>query len=87
MKTIWQFELKLQESQDVRMPKGARIIHVGLDHLDQLCLWAIVNPNAIFTTRIILILSTGQLYYEGSTRYIGTVKKDQFMLHVFQEPE
>ncbi len=85
MKRIWKFQLELTGAQEITMPHGAHILHVGYQ-MDNLCLWALVNPNAFLKDlRIIKIFGTGR-EAPGAEQgnYIGTVQHNDFVWHIFE---
>ena len=81
MRTIWKFQV----AEQVDMPPASRIIKVDYDGNGDLCIWAIVNPNAEERiTRYFDVIGTGIPYDESDWRYIGTVMKDPFVWHVIE---
>ena len=90
MKTIWKFELKVEDKQTIIMPVGAEIISVQSQHLEPV-LWAMVKTDGYEETegRIIEVFGTGQEIPEdmGIERiYLGTFQLDggSFVGHVFE---
>jgi len=49
-KTIWKFTLDLVDEQQVSLPKDAEILSVQVQN-GNICLWALVNPEAEKETR------------------------------------
>lgn len=43
-KTIWKFELAIDNKNIISMPKGAEILSVQLQN-NKPCIWALVNPD------------------------------------------
>jgi hypothetical protein len=84
MLTIWKYKLTLQkEVQRIKMPVGARILHVGVQ-ADFICLWALVNSESDQDNRRdFYIRSTGR-YIESYLTYVGTVQMLPFVWHVFE---
>ena len=59
MRTVYKYELpSITSQQEVSLPKGARIIHVGEQH-GMLALWADVRTTHENEDRTILIIGTG----------------------------
>ena len=97
MKTIWKFPLALEGHQEVEMPKGAIIRHVGLDPTGSGCLWAEVDSEAPKEKRGFYIRGTGHPRPEmvlsdekGSIQidkyvYLGAICQDLFVWHVMEE--
>ncbi len=58
MNTIWKFPLEIVDNQLVDVPKGSQIIAVDTQ-LGQLCVWAIVDPDAEMIPHRFSIRGTG----------------------------
>lgn len=87
MKTIWKFPLKVDDAQSVRMPTGATILSVQVQH-DQVCLWALVEPDNGAQLREIIIYGTGHEISRSVGRFIGTFQLHfgSLVFHVFEGP-
>jgi hypothetical protein len=85
MTTIWKFKLRLKEEQTIDMPGSPSFLHVAMQN-DELCLWAIVQPDQPIARRTILIIGTGHPA-ENVGLYIGTVLMSggAFVWHVFEK--
>lgn len=88
---IWKFPLALHygDRHEVEMPHDAAVVHVGVQHGDQLALWALVDPDRPMVTRRFRIFGTGHEIAErvtaigrlalespfppGTVGYVGTV--------------
>lgn len=67
---------------------GARFIHVGMDPNDQLCVWAIVNPDAPTKNHTLVVFGTGERRLDQECHiYIGTWFNGPFVWHLFSEEE
>lgn len=88
MITIWKYPLRVKDTQLVAMPKGARILSVGVQ-TDTICLWAMVDDREGETVyRRILIVGTGNPVFEAEDgKFIGTVQLygGRLVFHVFEE--
>ena len=85
IKKIWKYPIEIIDKQLIRMPKGATLLHVGLDPNDIPCIWALINPDAPLVDRNIFIHGSGHTvirFDEGS--YVGTFVQGYFVWHVFQ---
>jgi len=86
-KTIWKYELKIDDLQNVTMPIGAEILSVQMQN-DTPCLWALVNPDEKETdARNIETFGTGHpvTYDMGVTRkFIDTYQTRGLVFHVFE---
>lgn len=82
--------------QRVKMPAGARLLHVqaqdvgGPHAVPQPMLWAQVDPNAPVVDRLIVVVGTGQAAPDpdpDDAVYVGTAICGQIVLHVFDGGE
>lgn len=79
---VWKYTLQLNGGWSVRMPDGARILRVeGVD--GQICLWALVDPEAEKVSREFLIVGTGHTV-PASAFYHGTAVIAPYVWHVFE---
>ena len=85
MKTIWKFPLEVTDNNVIKMPKGAQILSVQVQH-NIPCLWAAVDPEAELETRTIFTVGTGHPISLDAGRFIGTYQLNygRFMGHVFE---
>lgn len=87
-KTIWKFTLDLVDEQQVSLPKDAEILSVQVQN-GNICLWALVDPEAEKETRYFEIFRTGHLIYcdmRIERKFIGTVQisyESKLVFHVF----
>jgi hypothetical protein len=81
---VWKFPLAQTDEQVVSMPEGAIILHVG-EQQGQLCLWALIVPDAPKVDRHIIIRGTGRDLPHDVGPYIGSVLMHggSLVLHVF----
>lgn len=91
-KTIWKFELKVDDDQVVKMPKNAGILSVQTQanrHSPlkaSLCVWALVDPSAELCDVHFKVKGTGHPCDDlNGFKYIGTVQfhDGQLVFHVF----
>lgn len=87
---IFKYTLEPESRQVVELPRGATILSVGADvHMeDNLCLWALVDPDAHPEVRVIRIHGTGyDVVTPERLTYIGTaiMRSLSFVWHVFEE--
>lgn len=86
MKTVYKYQLMIQDETCIHMPVGAEILTVA-EQFGVLCLWALVEPWGMPMERHLRIVGTGQ-EVNGIERakHIGTVSmSDGFVWHVFEE--
>ena len=88
MKKIFKYLLSLNEIQKIEMPKDAKILCVQAQR-NELCLWALTDPDNSLETRQIRVFGTGHETSGIDLDYIGTVKMidDNLIWHVFEELE
>lgn len=84
MRAVWKFPLSHAAVQDVQMPKGAQILHVGLQG-DRICIWAGVDPVLHdMQPRRIQVVGTGHEELPGNVWHLGTVQQGPYVWHVFE---
>jgi len=85
MTTIWKFVLPIVDEPKVMIPGGANYLTVQMQH-GELCLWAMVDPDAKLVEAKFRIIGTGNPA-EGVARfdYLGTVQNlgGGLIWHVF----
>ena len=87
-KTIWKWELEIDDLVKLQLPKGAEILTVQAQ-FGKPCLWAMVNPKAETEERLFETFGTGHPipYDIGVDRkYIGTyqVQGGGLVFHLFE---
>lgn len=84
MRKIFKYRLEIVDRQVLRLPIGAKILHVD-NNFDMLTLWAAVDPTRSEEERIIRIVGTGHPIpnYDRLT-HLGTVQMPPFVWHVFE---
>lgn len=83
MKTIWKFILAPDITLD--LPRGAEILSVR-EQGGNICLWALVDPQADQTTRRFVVIGTGHAVPDGPLWFLGTahLAGGQLDFHVFE---
>jgi hypothetical protein len=86
MKKIYKYPINATDIQSLQMPEGATILTAAMQG-KQLCLWAIVNPEAKMVFRTIEIFGTGHTMSDEERKYISTFQLDGGLLifHVFEK--
>jgi hypothetical protein len=81
---IYKYQLNREPfEQIVQMQRGADILSFGLDPQGDLCIWAVVDADAVKVTRRIFIGLTGAPAPRGG-RFLGTcIDQKHFVLHGF----
>lgn len=96
-RTIWKYEIGPQDVQRIGMPKGARLIHVAGQHVEEHgpgfaragmlpMLWALVDPAAPMVERLIALVGTGHPCPDEGD-YVGSAVCDPFVWHIFDGGE
>ncbi len=83
MNVIYKYPLSPIDTNILRMPEGAKVIHLGSQD-NQLMLWAIVQEGSPLETRQFNIYGTGHRVKGELGEYIGTVQIHPFVWHVFE---
>lgn len=74
MKVIWKYAVKMQDEQEIEMPKNAKMLTVQVQN-DVPCIWALVDPNETKELVKFRIVGTGNEFEDAmvmDSRYIGT---------------
>lgn len=83
MKTIYKYELEIQDTQVITMPMNSKILSVQKQGLS-VWLWAIVDTQFSNTYYTFNIVGTGNpMPDEPIGDYIGTIQVNGFVWHVF----
>ena len=75
---------------EVRVPHGSKILHVGRDPQDSICIWIEQDDIDIHTEPLdgvkwdFIVLGTGHILPEEAMKYIGTVLQLPFVWHVYK---
>lgn len=69
--------------QDVKMPHGARIIHVHEQH-GLPTMWVEADPSVQGVIRTFMIIPTGHAAIPADSKYVGTVHIDWTVWHVYE---
>ena len=88
MKEIWKFTLPVTDYPVVSMPKGARVLSVGVQH-GEVQIWALVDPEAPKELRGFRVAGTGHPLEDEieSLRFIGLVQMGDLVWHIFVNQE
>lgn len=80
---IFKYRLNVQDHfQQVEVPKGGEIVHVG-NQENILSVWINVDPESPLECRVFWTVGTGQDIPKAS-RYVGTAMIGRFVWHVFE---
>ena len=88
MEKIYKYPLELVDFQTVELPVGAKVLYTEVQN-EQICLWALINPESPKIDRNVRIFGTGHDVPDTITerQYYGTVlmQNGQFVWHIFIE--
>lgn len=87
MKTIWKFPVQIGDFFEIEMPKGAKILHFGIQY-DGPQMWVLVDSEVAKEKRQFMLVGTGHdIHHIGAPlKYIGTVlmASDSLVWHLFE---
>ena len=85
MRTIWKYQIPIQDYFELELPKDAEILTVQMQYGIP-CLWALVDPTAQQEFRLFRLLEIGHPGETLNLDYIGTVQQaeGQLIWHVFE---
>lgn len=87
MKKVFKYPLPAGTmTTKVRMPRGAELLHVAMQHGD-VTVWALVDDDNSRVNRRITVIGTGWDVEEGSGKFVGTAFDGAFVWHVFDGGE
>lgn len=82
--TIWKYEIEPDlVNQVYDLPAGAQVLSFGLDPVERLCFWALVEEEAPKEARVFACVGTGWNVEEGA-RFVGTAVKGEYVWHLFE---
>lgn len=89
--TIWKYPLTggsfvdfKEADEEIEMPCAKRILHIGRDPGGQMCIWAMVDPEAPRNKYRVSVRGTGHDASDvAHHQFIGTVFDGPYVWHVF----
>lgn len=84
MKTIFKYELPINDTAYVPMPAGAKILSAQVQN-ERPCIWAEVDSDAAIEMRLIIVHGTGHPVLQHG-EFIGTIQIDggRLVFHIFE---
>lgn len=82
-KTIWKFEVPVEDDASVLMPRGAVVLDVKAKYSSALEVWAIVDPDEDREPRRFSIRGTGHPLGQVG-KHLATVRSNALVWHVFE---
>jgi len=89
MKTIFKYQLVVEDSQTIKIPKGGDILSLQVQHGIP-CLWILVDTEQKEKeSRVFEMYGTGHIIHDYNKKYIGTfiIRKGLLVFHVFERIE
>lgn len=88
MKTIYKYELEVEDKQEIRMPKGAKILSVQTQHGNP-CIWTLVDNSEYHEIRTFIMHGTDHPCEESDLIFIGTIQMidGNLVFHIFEQKE
>ena len=88
MKTIYKYPLpRLGALNQILMPSGARILSANMQG-SNLCVWALVDPDAEMVVRTFVVRGTGHpCPNTENLAFVDTVQAPPFVWHLFDGGE
>lgn len=83
MKTVYKYQITPGGITTISMPDGAKIVHVGVDWIGSVCMWAYVDTQQPSVDRKFIITGTGHELGDVE-RYVGTVIQRPFVWHIWE---
>ena len=88
MKTIFKYNISINDCQTIEMPKDAEILKTGVQN-GKMVLWALVNPEYGKEQRWFRLIGTGHKITDeisNNMHYIGTflLYGDSMVFHLFE---
>lgn len=85
MKTIWKFELGIEDRRLLEIPIGAEVLAVQVQGSTP-CMWALVDPDAEREVRDFIMCGTGHVIPDVELKHLGTYQlySGNFVGHVFE---
>lgn len=82
--TIWKFPIAITDFTAITTPRGAKIIHVGLDPAGDPCAWAECEPGNGVEEIKLCVVGTGHTKPDGATVHIGSFTHGPFVWHIYR---
>lgn len=88
MRTVWKYQLPVDDTSVFTMPSGARVLPYIESYLGHavLTIWVEVDTDQPPAHRMLAVHGTGHPIHEDE-EYIGTVRDGQFMWHIYDGGE
>ena len=84
MRTIWKFEIPIQDEFELQIPMASQVLTVQVQH-GKPCIWVMVNPDAKRITYQFVLRGTGHPIEGDLGPHIGTLQMadGSLVFHLF----
>lgn len=82
MKTIFKYPIEITNIQEVKLPVGFKVIHVGLDPNNTSCIWCEVDTNKELIRQTVYVVGTGHKL-PPDAYHVGSFLQRVFVWHVY----
>ena len=85
--TVWKYKLEYVDYQTISMPKGATVIHAGLDGKDDVCIWVRHDIEQEREDVVIHVNKTGGRLpddFDDNNCFIGIVTRGYYVWHIYR---
>jgi hypothetical protein len=88
MEKIWKYEIELTDTQEIEMPRNAKILSCQMQWSNT-CIWAKVETGNRMETVTIDVIGTGNPISEFNREFIDTIQLNggALVFHVFKRLE
>lgn len=84
MTTIWKYHFEIRDRVEIEVPRGAKILHVGLDPHKQPSIWCMVDTESAKDKLEVFIRGTGHEVEMGiRSHYFSSFVDGMMVWHVF----
>lgn len=88
MKTIWKFSLSHLERNEIKVPRGSKLLSVQVQ-CGRLFVWVLVGEKEAskcdYRTKVVSVYGTGFDVPDDPGRFVGTIVDGEFVWHVFEK--
>lgn len=83
MRRVFKYRIDIAEGQEIWIPSGARVIHVGLDQENSPCIWCEVDTEADPVPVRLSVHGTGCGILPEHGDHLGSFVSVPFVWHVY----
>lgn len=87
MRTIFKYPLRIVTKQEIEVPVGSSVLHVGLDATGKPCIWFEVEKDAadagMKETIVVYVIGTGHPIPEEASYHVGSFVISTYIWHIY----